>query len=143
MIVEQSSRFAANKIGNDDCALGGVGDERFSIGGVDSDVVQITFRRRDIFTEWNYLRYLVCGEIDFDQLRSTFDDLLYFRRRRIENPKIVLIANHDALHTNEMRFGRTRLATASPSDGGFVPFVIRKGARLAVDDLGHRQGMVV
>jgi hypothetical protein len=50
MIVEQSSRFAAYKIDNDDCALGGVGDQRFLIGGVDADVIQITFRGRDIFT---------------------------------------------------------------------------------------------
>ena len=47
MIVEQSSRFAAYEIDNDDCALAGVSDERFAIGGVDSNVVQITFRGRD------------------------------------------------------------------------------------------------
>jgi hypothetical protein len=56
VIVEQSSRLAANKIDNDDCAPGGVSNKRFSIGGVDADIIQITFRGRDIFTEWNCLR---------------------------------------------------------------------------------------
>jgi hypothetical protein len=103
---------------------------------------QITFRGRDIFTERNCLRYLVCGEIDFDQLRSAFDDLPHFRRRRIENPKIVLIVDHDALYTNEMRFGRTRLATTSPSYGEFVPFVIWERTRLAVNNFGDGKGMI-
>ena len=69
MIVEQSSRFAANKIGNDDCALGGVGDERFSIGGVAAQITPI-FSPRDTLAALD--RYAEQAKNANDALFMTF-----------------------------------------------------------------------
>jgi len=50
------------------------------------NIVEITFLRRYIFTEWDCLDDLVRGEINLHQLWSALDDLLHFWRCRIEDP---------------------------------------------------------
>jgi hypothetical protein len=53
MTIEKSARFSTFKIDHDDCAFGGFRAERSVGARVDANVVEITFLRRHIFTEWD------------------------------------------------------------------------------------------
>jgi hypothetical protein len=53
MTIEKSARFSTFKIDHDDCTFGGFRDERSVGARVDANVVEITFLRRHIFTEWD------------------------------------------------------------------------------------------
>src|SRR4051812_46844492 len=133
MSVQQPARFPGLEIDDDDGAFAAIGDEGNVRGGVDANIVQVRFRRGDIFTERNRLHHLVRVQVHFHELGPAFLDFLHLRGGGIEDPKIVLVIDHDALDTDEMRTG----------GAGLVPFVVRKGFRFAVNDLCDGEEMIV
>ena len=76
---------------------------------------------------------VIRSQINFHQLRSTFDDSLHFGRGGIEHPEIVLIINYDTLYADEMRTGRARP----------VPVFVGKGFGLAVYNFCDGNRMVI
>src|SRR5437764_6218923 len=133
MPIEESPRFPTFEVNNNDRALAGIRDERGARTCVDPNVVEITFRRRDIFAEWDGLYDLIRPQINFHQLRSALDDSLHFGRGGIEHPEIVLIINYDTLYADEMRTGRARP----------VPLLVGKWFRLAIYNLCDGNRMVI